>query len=81
MKKRIKTTSFWLGLSGAVVIFVSAIASIFGIKIQSEVIEDIIMSVCSVLICFGFVNKKTEDGETLSKEELLDEISSKDDEN
>lgn len=81
MKKRIKTTSFWLGLSGAVVIFVGAIASIFGIKIQSEVIEDIIMSVCSVLICFGFVNKKTEDGETLSKEDLLDEISSKDDEN
>lgn len=81
MKKRIKTTSFWLGLSGAVVIFVGAIASIFGIKIQSEVIEDIIMSVCSVFICFGFVNKKTEDGETLSKEELFDEISSKDEEN
>lgn len=80
MKKKIRTTSFWLGLSGAVVILIGAIASIFGIKIQSEVIEDIIMSVCSILICFGFVNKKTEEGEELSKEELLDDISSKDDE-
>lgn len=80
MKKKIKTTSFWLGLSSAVVVFAGAIASIFGVRISSSVIEDVIMAICSVLICLGFVNKKSTDGEEVSKEELLNEISSKDDE-
>lgn len=80
MKKKIRTTSFWLGLSSAVVVLAGAIASIFGVKISSGVIEDVIMAICSVLICFGFVNRKSENGAEVSKEELLDEISSKDDE-
>lgn len=80
MKKKIKTTSFWLGLSSAIVILIGTITNIFGVKISSGVIEDVIMAICSVLICLGFVNKKNEDGEVVSKEELLDEISSKDDE-
>lgn len=74
MKNKIRTTSFWLGLSGAIVVLASAISNLFGVSISSSVVEDIVLSVCAVLICFGFVNKRTESGETCSKEELLDDI-------
>lgn len=74
MKNKIKTTSFWLGLSSAIVVLVGAISKLFGVNISSSIVEDIVLSICAVLICFGFVNKKTESGDTCPKDELLDEV-------
>lgn len=74
MKNKIKTTSFWLGLSSAIVVLVGAISKLFGVNISSSIVEDIVLSICAVLICFGFVNKKTESGDTCQKDELLDEV-------
>ena len=59
MKERLKTTSFWLGLSGAVVIIVESISSLFNVEIASSVVEGIIMTICSVLVLLGIITKKT----------------------
>lgn len=74
VKNKIKTTSFWLGLSSAIVVLVGAISKLFGVNISSSVVEDIVLSICALLICLGFVNKKTESGEACKKDELLDEV-------
>ena len=70
MKKFSKLFSsygFWTGLSAAVVMLAGSIAKAFGFSINNQVIEDIIMSICGVLVVFGVVsvppslkNKQTE---------------------
>lgn len=54
-KEKIKTYSFWTGLSASVVLLVNAIAKCFGFSIDDQLIEDIIMSICGVLVALGFV--------------------------
>lgn len=75
MKEKIKTTSFWLGLSGAVVIVLDCISEIFNLNICSSEVENIIISICSVLIMLGVVTKKNvQDVEGVEKEDLLLEL-------
>ncbi len=54
-KNKIKTYSFWTGLSAAVVMLCNAIAKCFGFSINDQIIEDVIMSICGVLVAFGVV--------------------------
>ena len=49
MIERIKSTSFWAGLIGAVFLILGA----FGVEIGDEVASTVINSVCSVLIMLG----------------------------
>ncbi|MGN0961063.1 MAG: phage holin [Christensenellales bacterium] len=75
MKEKLKTTSFWLGLSGAVVIILESIAKIFDLNIASETVENIIISICSILVMLGIVTKKSvSDSSESSKDELLLEL-------
>lgn len=75
MINKLKTTSFWIGLSGAIVLILDCVSSIFNIKLYSQEVQTIIISICSILVLFGFVTKKTtEDKKEISKEELLDEL-------
>lgn len=75
MKEKLKTTSFWLGLCGAVVLIVECVADIFNIKICSDIIENIVVTICSVLVMLGIVTKKNVgDTQVSSKEDLLQEI-------
>lgn len=75
MKEKIKTTSFWLGVSGAVVIVLESLSNLFNINIDSGMVGDIVLSICSVLVLLGFVTKKNiSDTEVLTKEELLMEL-------
>lgn len=79
MKVRLKTTSFWLGICSAIVIIVESVLGIFDIDICSGVIENILFSICSILVLTGIITKKsTEDKEDSSVEELLDEFDNKD---
>ena len=70
-KDRIKSYSFWTALSAGVVVLVQAIAKCFGLQIQEELISDIIMSVCGLLIVFGVVTmpKKDNSSENINEEE------------
>lgn len=81
-KDRIKSYGFWTALSGAVVILAQSIAKCFGVEIEEELISNIIMSICGVLVVFGVVtmpNKKVdteedkEENSEITTEEKLEE--------
>lgn len=75
MKDKLKTTSFWFGVSGAVVLILDCLSRIIGIEVYSSTVQNIILSICSILITVGFITKrKVGDTVEVSKEELLDEI-------
>lgn len=64
MIERIKSTSFWAGLIGAVFLILGA----FGVEIGDEVASTVINSVCSVLIMLGIAvppakDKNDKDGD------------------
>ena len=75
MKEKLKTTSFWLGLSGAVIIVVDAVSQLFGVCVPSSEIESVIIAICSILVMLGIVTKKNVKDDTVySKDELLIEL-------
>ena len=59
MKQKFRTTSFWLGLCGAIVIVLESISGVFGINLYSKEIESIILSICSALVMLGIITKKS----------------------
>ena len=82
MNQKFKTTTFWLGLCGAIVIVLETISSAFGINLYSKEIESIIMSICSALVMLGIITKKdTKDKNDLTKDELLETIDFNKDDN
>ena len=73
-KEKIRTYSFWTGLSAAVVMLLNAIAKCFGFSIDDSLVEDIIMSICGVLVAVGFVcAPKSQKTDTTNTEEIKDE--------
>ncbi len=78
-KTKIKSYSFWTGLSGAVVMLCTTIGKCFGWTINDELIEDIIMSICGILVVFGVVCMPIKtDGEETKKDDELNNISQTD---
>ena len=59
--KRFKTYAFWVALSGAIVILVQSLGKLFGFQIESSIIENVIMSICGVLVVLGIVTKTPEE--------------------
>ncbi len=75
MKEKIKTTSFWLGVGGAIVIILKSIIELFGFNVDLGVVENIIITVCSVFVMLGIITKKSDsDQGNTSKDELIAEI-------
>jgi len=75
MKQKFRTTTFWLGLCGAIVIVLEAISSAFKINLYSQEVESIVLSICSALVMLGIITKKdSSDEKEYTKEEILDEI-------
>ena len=75
MKEKIKTTSFWLEISGVLVIVADAISTAFGLNLYSEVLKTCLMTLGSILVVIGVITKKNvADDKTSTKEELLDEF-------
>lgn len=54
---KFKTYAFWVALSSAIVILVQSLGNLFGFKIESSTIENVIMSICGVLVVLGIVTK------------------------
>ena len=50
-KERIKTYSFWTGLSASVVLLINAIAKCFGFSVDNSLVEDIMWSACRCWFC------------------------------
>lgn len=57
MKDRMKSYSFWVGLSGAIVAFVSAIGKAVGFIPNEEIISSIVLGFAGVLVALGVVSK------------------------
>ena len=58
IKDKIKSFSFWTGLSAAVVVLFQSLGKVFGFSVNEQGISDIIMAICGVLVVFGIVSKK-----------------------
>ena len=64
---KVRTYTFWIALSSAVVILAESVAKLFGFEIESDLIENVIMSICGVLVVLGIVTKSS------STEDVLDD--------
>lgn len=73
--KRIKSYSFWVSFSGALIILIDALGNAFGFKVENEIIEDCIMSVAGILVVLGVVtmgDKKSKNDDEQSADSNLD---------
>lgn len=61
MKTKIKSYSFWTGLSAAVILLINSLGNMFGFAIEDKLVSNIIMSICGVLVVFGVVNVPTKE--------------------
>ena len=90
--KIFKSYGFWTAFAGAVVILVNSLGELFGFKIESKLIENVILAVAGVLVALGVVSMngkdkqegenlqdKTEESETQSQEETKQTITQQQD--
>lgn len=74
MKDRMKSYSFWVGLSGAIVAFVSAIGKAVGFIPNEEIISSIVLGFAGILVALGVVSKpKSAEQENAETETKTDE--------
>lgn len=69
LKNKIKSYAFWVALSSAVVILVQSIGKLFGLNVEGGIIENVIMSICGVLVVLGIVTKSDNAEDNKSVEE------------
>ena len=50
MKDKIKTSSFWLGVGGAIVLIINCLSDLFGFAICTDQVESVIVAICSVVV-------------------------------
>ena len=68
--KRFKQYSFWVSLSGAIILFVQVLGRLFNFIPNNELINDLIMSFAGILVVLGIVSKPTdEDDDNTNKKE------------
>ena len=53
--KKFGSYSFWISLSGAIILLVNALGRAFGFVIENKLVEDIILSIAGVLVVLGLV--------------------------
>lgn len=72
--KKFTKYSFWVSLSGAIVILLNAFGKAFNFSIENKIVEDCIMAVAGVLVVLGVVGgaagqkTKENDDETQNSE-------------
>ena len=66
--KKFKQYSFWVSLSGAIVLFVEVLGKVFNFIPNNELINELIMSFAGVLIVLGIVSSPTEENDDNTNE-------------
>lgn len=66
-----KSYSFWVSFSGALIILLNSFGRIFGWQIENQIVEDCIMSIAGILVVFGIVTMDNggDNGNTLEENE------------
>lgn len=71
---KLKTTGFWISLTGAVILVLQVIGGAFGFKINSELINNLVSSICGVLVIVGvLIPSKQENNKINSLADSSDE--------
>ncbi len=71
--KKFSSYAFWIAFVGALVVFLEDIEALFGIDINTTLVESVILSFCGILVVLGVVHKTTkEDVEENLQEESCD---------
>lgn len=64
--KKIKTTGFWVSLSGAVMLVVQTILGAFNITFNSEIVSNVVSAICGVLVVVGVLIPSKADSLTIN---------------
>ena len=71
MKQKFKSYTFWVGLVSAIILVIEEICKLFGFVADVGLIENVLLSICSVFVVLGIITKdKKED----KKEDIIDEV-------
>ena len=72
--KKMKSYSFWVALSSAIVVLLNALGRAFGFSIPNQVVEDVILAIASLLVVLGVVNMNTKNkGDDAEQEQAQQE--------
>ncbi len=75
--RKMKDYNFWVSLSAGLIILLNAFGNAFGFSVKNQIVEDCVMAVAGMLVVFGIVNMKNDDG---GNQDEIDE-NNKDDDN
>ena len=70
--KKFRSYSFWISLSGAIILLINALGRAFGFSIENQLVEDIVLSIAGVLVVLGLVTMDVKPNDE-EKEENNDE--------
>lgn len=56
---KLKSYSFWVSLSGALIIVAQSIGKAFGFEFDEAVVNNIITSICGALVVLGVISSPT----------------------
>jgi len=69
LTEKLKSYKFWVALTSAVIIFLQTIGKELGFSISEEVITNIVMTLCGILVLLGFIDDDRNTPTTLSLED------------
>ena len=64
--------SFWIAVTGAVVIFLKNLLQVFGVDFDSTAFETIVVSLCGVLVVLGVLTKDNSSEDEIEENKNLD---------
>lgn len=78
MKDKFKNYSFWISVTGAVILLLNNLGKVFGFSVNNEAIYSIVDGVCGVLVVFGVLTmnktkKDTQQTENTEQTQQTDE--------
>ena len=74
MKDNFKNYSFWISVTGAVLLLLNNLGKIFGFSVNNEAVYSIVDGICGVLVVFGILTmNKSKNSADIDDENLLDQ--------
>lgn len=79
MEQKFRSYSFWMAVCGAVILVVNNIGKAFGFSVSTELVTNIVDSVCGVLVVFGVLTMpKKEKQNAKSDDDLKNDVNNDD---
>ena len=75
LKEKVKSYSFWVSLSSAIILILKVIGTQFGFSIDATLASDLITSLCSILVVLGIIVTPTSKSAKLIDEQTTEKTS------